>query len=158
MANVKWTPEIIEKWAAENASGMKPIDIAAKWGVTKNTIIGALDRRGLRLDGKASAKTPRRIRERQKDGLPPAKPRNASGKKPQKATSRQKEAVRAAKRKRPVGRPDMDYPEREGVPLEALEKDQCRFIVTYDRPFRYCGKHTKGTYCKEHAERAYVQD
>lgn len=154
MANKKWPEEVIQKWIQENATGSLPQQIADKWGVSKSTVIGVLDRRGFCADGKGTPKVPYKERRAARERLNPPKKR----KRTPKATSRKEDAVLAQKMKRPVGRPDMDYPEREGVPLEALEKDQCRFIVTYDRPFRYCGKHTKGTYCQEHAERAYVQD
>jgi len=58
-------------------------------------------------------------------------------------------------KKHRAGRPDLDRPDQDGPDIIELGAGQCKFPVTQDRPYKFCGAKTNGTYCPEHSQLAY---
>lgn len=146
-----WTPEdtaaLIQMWMVDGLTGTQ---IGAKFGVSRNSIIGKVHRLGL-------PPRPKKIRlygdSPRKRKPQPYKPRNDA----QKAwrALRQRE-VRAAKAEAP--RPYVPPPEEPislDVSLVDLRPGYCKWPHG-DGPFLFCGHRTEGRpYCPFHHHLAY---
>lgn len=115
----------VERWRKKIAAGLSMRDIAREEGLKPGVVIGRM----YRADGKDKLPKQPRKPKAEKERLPagPKKPR----------------------------RPDMKRPEQDGPDIIALGKNQCKFPVTHDRPYKFCGAETtNGPYCKHHTELA----
>lgn len=119
------SPEDVQRWLGKIAAGQSMRQVAREEGIKPGVIAGKLHR------ARGGTKTPRGQRrpkaEKEKVQLGTKKPR----------------------------RPDMKRPEADGPDIIALGKHQCKFPVTHDRPYKFCGAETThGPYCRHHTELA----
>lgn len=131
--------EIAQNWDRMAREGVKYSEIAKQYGVTKNKVAGAIYR----------FRNPDADRIRHARKMKDKKPRN---RKPKRSA---KNGEMVGGKRMPL-RPDQKVEERSGPTIDALGRFQCRYPVTHDRPYMFCGKFTMGTYCQEHSEICYV--
>ena len=115
------------------ATGATNREVAERFGVTRNTVIGIAYRHGdpSRRRTKGQANTERRTRER--------------------IVERREKRTQPPK---PVRRPKavISPVVPGGIPLEALTPTSCRWPITDTLPHRFCGCAAAGRYCAEHTE------
>jgi hypothetical protein len=127
MTLAKYGPIDIARWEAKIASGKSKRQIAVEEGISPGALIGAMHRAG------GGTKIPRAERKKAEK-----KPKVQPGV------------------KMPL-RPDTKRPDQDGPDIIALPAGRCKFPVTHDRPYKFCGEkaeHGK-PYCKHHSELAY---
>lgn len=148
-ATANWTDERVAQLTQLWADGLSCSRIGAIMGITKNAVIGKVQR--LKLQGR-----------KPKETLP-------LGRKPKPTTQTpQKKQSFTPKRKSKLGLPvftpvpefNIEKPKGEAwkpiegttpVSLVDLERDQCKWPVTEDAPFLFCGaQSTHGPYCHHH--------
>lgn len=129
-----WTPQAIEALKTLAAEGFSSKQIADELGCpTRATVIGKAHRLGVDLTYKA----------------PPGKPRIKRS--PQMRLRRRKSELAALMRVVPE-------PNALNLTLLELEASQCRWCVTADSPFLFCGQPVEQgmPYCSHHCGIAYV--
>lgn len=135
-----WTPEN-EARLWEIAPVAKSVrEIADQLGVTRNTIIGKAWRIGLALPvGKSGPRRP--------DGYVPITRKRGTG-----------ISFRAKFRRPPTIIPYMPEPDSINLAFEDLRNRHCRFPVTDEAPFFFCGndKHPGSSYCAHHHRVCHV--
>jgi hypothetical protein len=122
-----WTPETEARLRDLAAQALRVRAIAAEFGVTRNSIIGKARRLGVDLQFTRS-KAPRK------------QPSRGTG------ISFRAKFVRPQKAALP------DAPEPLNIPFENLRKNHCRYAVTDDAPYFFCGapKTEGSSYCEHH--------
>ncbi len=124
----KYTPEDAVRWVAKLDDGKTLAEIAYEESITVGTISGAIYRARKRGEIPMIQRQRRPKVEKPDSGNP---------------------AIKTS------GRPDMKRPNQDGPDIVALGKNQCKFPVTHDRPYKFCGaEKTHGPYCKHHTELA----
>lgn len=137
-----WTEERVERLKALWREGLSGSKIARELGgVTRSAVIAKAHRLGLSAR-RIPNKPGKAIRTR---GLPKTR---APMPKP-------KPAQLKTEKTRPKPKPT-DEPEPLNIPLEQLERGQCKWSVTEGDPHLFCGHPTKegSPYCQHHAARA----
>jgi len=127
----KYTSEDAVRWVAKLNDGKMLADIAKEESTTVGTISGTI------------------YRARQRGDLPMVKREKRPKVDKAQKSEDGKPFIKAS------GRPDMKRPEQDGPDIVALGNNQCKFPVTYDRPYKFCGaEKTHGPYCKHHTRLA----
>jgi hypothetical protein len=141
--NTRWSAEsvaYIRTLANEGRSGR---EIAAQFGVTRNTVIGVCYRNKISLGGTGTLS--------QKRVLNANVPTLAQKRK----EARQRRAA-PLKAPKPVLQPVFTPEHPTGILVHQLTNHTCRWPVHDTLPGRYCGQHTEsGSYCAHHHARAY---
>ena len=120
-----WTAEAVDQLRAIAAKGLSASQIGAEIGVSRNAIIGKALRVGIELQYKPKPARPK----------PPRQPRMIS-----------------KKRLAPVIVPMAPEPDARNRTLLELKRRDCRYPVTADSPFLFCGhpKAEGSSYCANH--------
>jgi hypothetical protein len=139
------------RWSAESVAAIRTLanegrsgrEIAAQFGVTRNTVIGVCYRNKITLGGAGTLTQKRSI--------------NSSV--PNVALKRKEARQRRAAPVRAITLPvaPVFVPEHPtGILVHQLTNHTCRWPVHDTLPGRYCGQHTEsGSYCAHHHARAY---
>lgn len=136
--HTKWTPERVAAVRDLAGAGCSGNEIAACFGVTRNTIIGVCWRNKIPLGG--ADPDPKR-----RSACANARARIAS--KRQEVRTRTTAPVPQVAKASP--------PPPAGIPLEALTKTTCRWPLLDGVPQLFCGGHTDdGRYCQHHTARS----
>jgi hypothetical protein len=125
MTLAKYGPIDIARWEAKIASGMSKRQIAIEEGISPGALIGAMHR------ASGGTKTPRGERKKA-----------------------EKKAKSPSGVKMPL-RPDMKRPDEDGYDIISLPAGACKFPVTQDRPYKFCGEKAHGIYCTKHHQLAH---
>lgn len=120
----KYTPEDSIRWVSKLNDGKTLAQIALEEFITIGTISGAI------------------YRARKRGEVPMLE-------------RKKRQKIDKSERTKPVtnmsGRPDMKRPDTDGPDIISLGKNQCKFPVTQDRPYKFCGaEKTHGPYCQQH--------
>jgi len=141
LSESKYSKETLARWEAEYLGGKSVMAIARAESMTKGQMTGVFFR----------------IRRRQKrQNINPLIIRDKFG---QKLVSRV--TVPEPGSYKVSGRPDMLRPEIDGPDIAELKPGQCKFPVSHDRPYKFCGKATsddRSKYCIYHTELARAPD
>jgi GcrA cell cycle regulator len=171
MANADWTPSILSKMKAYLAKGMSTAEIGAKIGMSKNAVVGKLNRLGW------NAKSQNSPMPKAKSPKPKAQSPKPVGK-IKKAVSRQlaektKKPAAPVKKvpaiKTPVkkasGKPDTKTLAahqriiQHSLEMANMRPDQCRWPIgdPDSAGFHFCGEKVFAgkPYCYEHCRQAY---
>jgi hypothetical protein len=147
MTAKKTTGEMAETWSLEFQQGVSFTGLAKKYGVSRSTIAGAIHR--LRNKGQD---VPRRVR-------PPTMPKKKAEQLPPEVAP-----PPPAPPKEPDSVPDFTEKLLDGVTILELEVGMCKFPITADRPFKFCGLPTPlnglghAVYCREHHALCHRED
>lgn len=149
----KWSEDDVKRWLKAISKGKTVKEVAASEGLTKSVLSGAIWRYGYSADGSG-----RKVRTRQEVTRQHVERQRANA---MRRTVRKAPKMVAPKGplKTDVGRPDKAWPERDGPTLEQIKRvGQCYWPVTWDKPFKFCGKSCTGKYCTEHQAMSVRED
>lgn len=120
-----WTEEATNLLITLWQSGNSAGKCAVALGITKNAAIGRAHRIGLNRKRDPDAPRPIRVRKERVKSMP----------KPPRALPEPEDCT-------------------DGVPMELLQSFACRWPLTADSPFLFCGrvKHEHSAYCMQHNE------
>jgi hypothetical protein len=139
----RWSAESVAYIRALANEGRSGREIAAQFGVTRNTVIGVCYRNKISLGGTGTLS--------QKRVLNANVPTLAQKRK----EARQRRAA-PLKAPKPVLQPVFVPEHPAGILVHQLTNHTCRWPVHDTLPGRYCGQHTDaGSYCAHHHARAY---
>lgn len=132
----RWSAETVNHIRTLAGEGLSGREIAAGLGVTRNVVIGICHRNKIQLGGVGTSRQKYQVNSRT-----------------QLLALKRKEARR--RRSLPVSSP-APAPVTEGILVQDLTPNTCRWPVHTVLPGRYCGAHTdSGSYCDHHHARAY---
>ncbi|MCL1786162.1 MAG: GcrA family cell cycle regulator [Alphaproteobacteria bacterium] len=178
MAKETWSPVVLNKMKAFLSRGMSTSEIGKKIGMSKNAVVGKLNRLGWNAKAAAPAKSK----------PAPAKPKTAAKPAPKKAPAKAP-AKKAAPVKKPAAKPTPKKPEikkpapkpapaakplpkansktlamhqriiQHSLEMANLRPDQCRWPIgdPDSEKFHFCGKSVfvGKPYCYDHCLNAY---
>ena len=166
MASIGWTPAILNKMKALLERGMSTAEIGKKIGMSKNAVVGKLNRLGWAGKGKESSAKKAPQKKEIAIKVKPAK----------KALARKTPAQVAQEKKAASAKPQTDKSAGKKVPakknlvahqhmiqhamgLAMLRPDQCRWPIGNpdSDKFHFCGEKVfpGKPYCYEHCRAAY---
>jgi hypothetical protein len=139
----RWSADSIDYIRTLANSGQSGREIAARFGVTRNTIIGICHRNAIALGGRRHSGS--RSEKAQANAVSPG------------LVLKRKEARQRTTA--PVKRIDPPKPPPvEGILFDALSRTSCRWPVTDALPHKFCGAHAEGgRYCPHHTSRSVAQ-
>lgn len=169
MASVGWTPATLNKMKALLEKGMSTAEIGKKIGMSKNAVVGKLNRLG--WNSKAAAEGPAKKTAKKKEIVVKVKPvKKTPAKKTTAQIAREKKSATAPKpatgkatttgekspKKNLVANQHMI---QHAVELAMLRPDQCRWPIGNpdSDKFHFCGEKVfpGKPYCYEHCRAAY---
>lgn len=172
MANDAWTPSVLNKMKAFLTRGMSTAEIGKKIGMSKNAVVGKLNRLGWNLKSREGKKPPvsgAKPKAAAKKSAPVKKPapKKAPAKAmPKKAPPPAKKPAKAA----PAPKPKAAKPNsktlamhqriiQHSLEMAALKPDQCRWPIgdPDSENFHFCGRQVfvGKPYCYDHCLQAY---
>lgn len=166
-----WTDKQIAKMKALYAKGLSCSEIGTKLGMSKNMVVGKINRLGLNNPAKAAAV--KAVKTAKKPAPKPvakaAAPKKAAAKavKPAPKAPVKKPAAKPAAPAKPLPKVPKKLSEKiqersvnHALAMAALGHDQCRWPIgsTSSDDFHFCGKKVfpGKPYCFEHCKMSYV--
>ena len=141
-----WTEEKWEQLKSLAGGSLSARQIAEVMGISRNAVVGACSRRGIRLSGNASVQTARRIYQRKQD----------LDRKIKRATEEIKPIYKA--RKEPVVEPLPPTFTPLDLHLWEMDRWQCRYSTGEDNTgFYFCGHQTPigSPWCSHHRPKLF---
>ncbi|GHT58117.1 global cell cycle regulator GcrA-like protein [Bacteroidia bacterium] len=172
MANADWTPAILAKMKTYLAKGLSTAEIGAKIGMSKNAVVGKLNRLG--WNAKSQSATPKPAAKKPTVTKAPLKPAKPLVKKPVKPEPKKvvakpatkavvekaaKPTAKASQKDKSINLASHQRIIQHSLEMANLRPDQCRWPIgdPDSAGFHFCGEKVFAgkPYCYEHCRQAY---